>query len=111
MPEDFMKSHTSCQNCHSPRRPIKARGLCEPCFTWQRRIEMYVARLERVKRDPGKYYLKYNGKSLPLLIAMAKRSLEEFRWRENGLQTDSTDEYHVEALVNILAGQARSKFP
>jgi hypothetical protein len=67
--------------------------------------------MERAKRDPGKYYVKYDAQSLPLRIDIAKRSLEEFRWRENGLQTDSTDEYHVEALVNILALVSRSKFP
>lgn len=107
----FMKPHTSCQNCHSPRRPIKECSLCEPCFTWQRRIDRYVAKMERAMRDPGAYYVKYDAQSLPLRIDMAKRSLEEFRWREKGLQTDSTDEYHVEALVNILAQVSRSSFP
>lgn len=62
-------------------------------------------------RDLGKYYVKYDAKFLPVRIDMAKRFLQEFRWREDGLQTDSTDDYHVEALVNILAQVSRSKFP
>jgi len=102
-----MKSHTNCQNCHSPRRPIKARGLCAVCFTWQRRIDRHVARVERAKSDPGKYYLKYDASSLPLRIDKAKRVLEEFRWREEGLLTDSTDYARLEDLVRILADSCR----
>lgn len=67
--------------------------------------------MERAKSDPGKYYLKYDASFLPLRIDIAKRVLQEFRWREAGLQTDSTDDWHLEALVNILAQVSRSKFP
>lgn len=99
----------SCQNCDSPRRPVKARGLCSVCLSWQKRIDKYYKKLEQAKNNPQRYY--QDARTLPLQIEMAKRVLKEFRWRENGLRTDSTDEWHVEALVNILAQVSRSNFP
>lgn len=100
-----------CQNCDSPRRPVKARGLCSVCLSWQRRIDRYSRKLEQAKNDPGKYYIKNDARSLPLRIDIAKRVLKEFRWREDGLRTNSTNDWHVEALVNILAQVSRSNFP
>jgi hypothetical protein len=80
------------------------------CLSWQRRIDRYSRKLEQAKNDPGKYYIKNDARSLPLRIDIAKRVLKEFRWREDGLRTDSTDDWHVDALVNILAEVSRSKF-
>jgi hypothetical protein len=80
-------------------------------LSWQRRIDRYSRKLERAKNDPGKYYIKNDAQSLPLRIDIAKRVLKEFRWREDGLRTNSTDDWHVEALVNILAQVSLSNFP
>ncbi len=104
-----MDKSPSCQNCNSPRRPVEGRGLCSVCLSWQRRIDRYSKKLEQAKNDPQRYY--WDARTLPLQIEMAKRVLKEFRWREDGLRTDSTDDWHVEALINILAQVSRSKFP
>lgn len=106
-----MHEWPTCQNCESPRRPVEERGLCSVCLTYQRRLDRYTKKLEQAKNDPGKYYAKNDAHCLPLRIEIATRVLKEFRWREDGLRTDSTDEWHVEALINILAQVSRSKYP
>ena len=65
--------------------------------------------MEHVRNDPGRYYVKYDASYSPLKIAIAKRVLEELRWREEGLLTNSTDSWHLEELVCTLAGACRSE--
>lgn len=104
-----MTTRKDCKNCHSLRRSIKAKGLCSICYLWQRRVDLYVSRINRAIRDPRKYYVKYDASSLPLRVAMAKRVLEEFRWREAGLLADTTDSWRLESLVCIMIERCRSK--
>jgi hypothetical protein len=102
-------NQTDCQNCHSSRHYINARGLCRACERWQRRIDDCAAKLERARCDPNKYYEKYDAPILPYRICVARRVLEELRWREEGLQTDTTDGWRLEALVCTLAQVCRSE--
>lgn len=104
-----MAKEPSCQNCHSPRRSIRAQGLCSPCFTWQRRLNNFSAKLERVRNDPGKYFTKYDPKTLFGNIRTAKRVLEELRWREEGLLSSATDSEYLEGLICILTSVCRSE--
>lgn len=75
------------------------------CLMWQRRIENYSAKLERARINPG----KYDARAILGKISVAKRVLEELRWREEGLSASTTDSWDVEALICILASVCRSE--
>ena len=97
-----------CRNCHTKRRSIKARGLCSMCYNWQRRIEDCDAKLELLRSHPGMQGTFRPG-SLFFKRHVAKRVLEELRWREEGLLAGAVDSRRLEAVVCALARDCRSE--
>jgi len=102
------RKHTNCRNCTSPRRPIKARGLCAKCYYWQRKIEKCSAKLESFRSHP-EYIGRCNLVLFTFRIRVAKRVLEELRWREEGLLVDAIDSERLDSLVSTLARCCRSE--
>jgi hypothetical protein len=104
-----MNNKFRCKNCHSPRRQLKALGFCSLCYRWQHRIKNYLAELELVRSDPAKYYRRSRVGELTLGMAVARRVLEELRWRETRLLENRADTEDLETLISTLARSCRSE--
>jgi hypothetical protein len=99
------RKQTSCRNCASRRRSIKAQGFCAKCYYWERKIEKSSAKLESLRSHPE----NVGGRSFTFEIREAKRVLEELRWREAGLIADTVDVERLDSLVRTLARCCRSE--
>ena len=99
---------TSCSNCHSNCRCVKARNLCGKCYYWQKKIENCSQKLNLVQANPQDYR-KYSTWLLPFQIRRARRALEELRWRGEGLLAKSTDADRLFALISLLASCCHSQ--
>lgn len=91
-----------CANCRSPRRPVKAVKLCAKCYYWTRRLIESNAKLDALTKLP-KEQRGNSSVSLKFRIRVAQRALEELKWREEGLDANSSSAWKLRSLVCTLA--------
>lgn len=91
-----------CANCQSSRRPVKAIKLCAKCYYWKRNIADCNAKLAGLAKLPKE---KQGSRpvSLKFRIQVAQRSLEELKWREEGLNVSPTSAWKLRSLVCTIA--------
>jgi hypothetical protein len=103
-------AHGLCCNCRSRRGTVKKRGRCSKCYYWQRKIEKNAAILEMIRAKSGAAR-EWQPSSLLYGMRVARRVLEELKWREQGLERKTLIADRLEALVCELARDYRSKVP
>lgn len=96
-----------CKSCGTVRRAIRGRGMCGKCYYWQCKVEECQARLEYLEDHPSKCR---SGSVTILLsrIAQAKRIVEELRWREDCLHSETASVEDLESLMFAIARDGRS---
>ena len=91
-----------CINCGSKRRAVRARKLCAKCYYWTRQLDNFTAKLEAFaklpKAEQGNRHVSFRFR-----IRVARRALEELKWREEGLNTDSVSAWTLWCLVCTIA--------
>ena len=98
-----MKSkHLQCINCCSTRRPIKACQLCAKCYYWTRQLMDFTVKLEAFAKLPKE---EQGSKcvSLRFRTRIARKALEELKWREEGLNADDISDWKLRSMVCALA--------
>lgn len=96
----------ACRNCCSERRSIYRSGFCRKCYPWElKRKKLKAQIINQLQSEPEK-----RPTSDLFHMVDAERILEEYRWRESKLQSESLTGADIESVLKAIAMVCRSEF-